>query len=375
MKSSSNAPGEAEPAPEGPRSAFRSRLRAVAIVLGGFVLLYLVAEGLLRQFYYTPAREQVYTEHGWVKAPGSEVIQSGEGFSRSRVNSMGFYDDELLAERPPLRGLLLGDSYGEALQVPRDRNFSSVLEHEIPGLEVVNTAQSGRDPVDYAAYLRPLYDQLQPDFVIVQLNDGDIGDLRDSGYLGMDPEQVLADFLKHEPNVLKQRGRPTLAQWLAQHSALITYIYRRATILSKSEKGRLFGKFSPVDDADTAEDDVPADTSGAVDPRIGALMDGFYAHMREVTDRIIYVYIPAVNYSSGGCEPKFPERREFYHEFARRTGAVLVDATDALCREYQATRQPLHGFQNSHLGGGHINAEGHRVIGELLAQAVRDLPR
>jgi hypothetical protein len=368
MSSHSDDSGAGATAPEPQSSSSRSRLRFAAIVIGGLVLLCLVTEGLLRVFYYTPSRKQIYTEYGWIQEPGSEVISSGEGYGRTRLNSMGFYDDEVLAERPPIRAVLLGDSYSQAMQVARRQSFASVLEQDVPGLEVINTGQAGLDPIHYAAYLAPLYELFEPDLVIVQVNDGDIGNIRDSGDMDMDPEEAIRRFLERDPQAIRKRGLTRPAQWLAQHSALATFIYRRLTILGQSEKARLLGKFT------VRHDDVAADdTTGVVDPRIGTLMDGFLAHMRQVTGNIIYVYIPHVIYSRDGCEPKFPERRAFYHEFARRNDVVLVDAFDAFCREFEATGQPVHGFNNSRMGGGHINASGHRIVGDLLAQAVRGM--
>ena len=78
------------------------------------------------------------------------MVHSSEGYSVSTTNALGFFDDELRTPRPRLRALLLGDSYSEALQVPRKQNFSSVAERLVPGLEVVNSGLSGRSPGEYA---------------------------------------------------------------------------------------------------------------------------------------------------------------------------------------------------------------------------------
>jgi hypothetical protein len=54
---------------------------------------------------------------------------------------------------------------------------------------------------------------------------------------------------------------------------------------------------------------------------------------------------------------------------------TLVDPIDRFKAEFARTGQPLHGFSNSVLGSGHINAAGHRMLGEELARAVAEAMR
>jgi len=70
-----------------------------------------------------------------------------------------------------------------------------------------------------------------------------------------------------------------------------------------------------------------------------------------------------------------PQAAAFYHAFAARNRVTLVDPLDELRAEFARTGQPLHGFQNSVLGKGHLNAAGHRVVGERLARAIAEALR
>jgi hypothetical protein len=66
-------------------------------------------------------------------------------------------------------------------------------------------------------------------------------------------------------------------------------------------------------------------------------------------------------------------RQVFYHDFAARHHAVLVDPADEFCAAYARTHQPVHGFQNSIMGQGHMNAAGHEIVGGMLAKAIGEV--
>ena len=84
--------------------------------------------------------------------------------------------------------------------------------------------------------------------------------------------------------------------------------------------------------------------------------------------RPVFVYMPHVRYFDRPARLLYPERREFYREFAVRNGVTLVDPTDSLLVEFGRTGQPLHGFANTEIGYGHMNALGHALVGRLLAR-------
>ena len=90
-------------------------------------------------------------------------------------------------------------------------------------------------------------------------------------------------------------------------------------------------------------------------------------------DRVVYLYVPRLTYRTDQPALEWPEAREVFLEFARRTGATLVDPTDRLQAAFEATGQPLHGFHNSVMGEGHLNEAGHLVVGEALAEGLADV--
>jgi hypothetical protein len=113
----------------------------------------------------------------------------------------------------------------------------------------------------------------------------------------------------------------------------------------------------------------------AADPRLPALVDTLHRRIAARAPRLVYLYIPAVDYF--GARPAYgdPQAAAFFHAFALRHHVTLVDPFEGFRAEFARTGQPLHGFPNSILGRGHINAAGHRVLGERLARAIREALR
>lgn len=113
------------------RISIRKRL---LFALCGCVLGCLLAEGLLilaDVSYPLPYEPDEYC--GTRLRPGFRGYWTKEGFGEFEINSAGFRDREHSLENPQgvIRVAVLGDSYIEALQVPVEAMFASVLEREL----------------------------------------------------------------------------------------------------------------------------------------------------------------------------------------------------------------------------------------------------
>jgi hypothetical protein len=236
----------------------------------------------------------------------------------------------------------------------------------MPGLEVVNVGYSGRSPVDYADWLEEYAPRLAPDVVIVQINNGDLRDL-------LAPEvqaRLAADSAP--PSGPRPEGRlARTARNVLRSSSLVTVAQRRMVLLVNGERARLAKRFHKTG-ASSAD---PAPTTLAADPRLPALLDALHRRVAAHAPRLIYVYIPSIDYFGPRVDYGDAQAAAFYHAFAARNQVTLVDPIDRFKAEFARTGQPLHGFSNSVLGSGHINAAGHRMLGEELARAVAEAMR
>jgi len=101
-----------------------------------------------------------------------------------QTNSLGLIGEEVSIEKADdtYRIIILGDSYTEAFQVPKEKNFCGLLEKlleqdlnsQLKDVEVLNAGVSGYSPIKYyLAYQRELA-KLNPDLVMVQLFANDV---------------------------------------------------------------------------------------------------------------------------------------------------------------------------------------------------------
>lgn len=340
-------------------------VRPLLLGLAGLVVVLAVAEWAIGRWILAPSTTAYDPEVGLIHRPGSRFVNSLEGWSENRLNSLGRFDDEPRVPRAPHVALLLGDSYAEALQVPRAEGFPHVAERLLPGLDVVNVAQSGRAPPHYERFAEVYTRRLEPDLLIVQVNDGDVPELVDAKP-GDEIEAALfaGDARAAERAAALQASPVQRAKRLMGRSALLRYARMRLEMLDGKERRRLGRKFGLVPAAGAgALDAIPAGADSAADHALRSL--------RATHPELLLLYIPAIDYFADPPAPERPARGAFWRAAAARNGVELVDPTAAILAEYARTREPLHGFHNSTMGVGHINARGHRLVGALLADALK----
>lgn len=345
------------------------RLRSVLLGFFGLLGLFAALETVTRLWLASPAPPRAYTPYGWVESPGSRIVHSVEGYSRSRLNSYGFDDDEP-DTTAPVTALLLGDSYGQSRQVSREKGFPRLAETLVQGLEVVNASRSGFSPLDYGAYAPPLAAMFHPDVILLTVTDGDVDNLLASGLADRDAAEAIRAHRERDSRLAAERSGPLLwAERLVRSSALATFAFHRATLLAGRESERLHEKLASAE-AEAAPAREGEGTDAPVPEELDRLLDGIYREIRAVGPSVAVLYIPNMVYDADGCTNKWPHRRAFYRRFALRNGAPFVDLSDRIQEEYLRTGQPLHGFENSRIGSGHINARGHRIAGRAAAELV-----
>lgn len=326
----------------------------------------MLAELVLRLWLAAPNPWRLDPELGPRLTPGAVVLQSREGYGRVPVDEHG-WPDQPLPGPVEHRILLLGDSFTAGHEVGYGRRFSERLEQRLPGVELHNTGIGRGYPPFYAAVAQ----RAEPgryDAVVVQLGDGDLFELdredRIAFVRGGDGELELRQlpFPDRRSQVQRALG------WLARHSALAEQLRDRLRRLAVQEQRRLRAKFG----AEVAGGPM---TGGALKESLPAdldeRLDFFHEQLAPWHGRVLYLYLPKLEYDGPRVAPAFPEHARILREFAARHGSAFVDAGPALARAYQRTGQPLSGFANSRPGQGHLNAAGHAAVADTLAPHLR----
>lgn len=308
--------------------------------------LLLLLEFVLRTWLVAPLSRSWDEELGELNRPGARIVMAREGHGVHRINRLGLIGPELDTDRTRRRLLLLGNSFTEALNLPRDRGLAGRLERHRPAVEVVNAAHSGHKLAHQLVLFERLLEPVDPDLVALQLIDAAPfveGELHlgrtDTGWRIV-PAPVPGDLRAR----IKGITDPA-----ASRSALLTMVLQRAhTLLVREEHD------APVQD-----------------------LARYRSAARWIVERIdrrgrplVLFVVPTLDYGLGRCVERRPRVRAIQHELAAELGLPLVDPTEAFCAHYLATREPAHGFHNLVVGEGHLNAIGHRILAAELAEAL-----
>lgn len=338
------------------------RVRSILVAIAGTAAVLLAGELVVRTFIESPSVTVPVARFEWAYPAHVRVVNSREGYSVRRTNALGLFDDELRVPRPSRRVLLLGDSYAEALQIPPGAEFAAVAERALPGTEIVNAGVSGRSPLDDTEWAETVGDSLRPDVIVVEFSDANLD-------LMLTPAAQRRFANPPAPGRLEtlppETGLHGVVRTVLRHSALATLAWRRAKLLAGDQKASLSRRFNATGGRAAAR------TRAADDPRLPLMLDALQQRLARHAPRVVWLYIPHLEYFQPGQPASDPRLSALLADRFAHNGATFLDAAPALRAEYQRTGQPVHGFANSVMGSGHINAAGHRAVGEALAATLK----
>ena len=379
------------------------------LILAAIVLMTIpvIAEVVLR-LAHVQFEPQFYTadrQIGWAFRPGAEGMFTGETRQYVQINSHGFRDASRSYEKPPnsFRIAVLGNSWTEALQVPLDKTYCSLLERKLTGLrcfvgksvEVLNFGVSGYSTAQELLLLRQEVWKYHPNLVIVafysardvannvrQLNNA--GDPDQSPYFVYRGDRLaLDDSFRNLPAVQERQIKlQRLRGMVNEHvlvlqavNTLVRYGRTRMAMAAVPERGRKTGADS-LEHAIYAPPTLPALQEGwhVTEGLLVAMRDEARAHGAEL--RIVTL----ANRPQVIPDPK--KRLEFVHALGvadlsyaderinalgKREGITVINLAPALSEYAETHRVFLNGFDESNLGEGHWNVTGHQVAAEAIA--------
>ena len=215
----------------------KRKFTAAAVVLV-LVVCFILAESGIRIYHLTCDRQRFV----WLPDEFLAYVHSGNNTFQHhytegeritiehRTNSFGFLSDEIAVkkERDTFRVLILGDSFTEAIQVSRDKNFCGRLQYFLNNYsgkkykkaEVLNTGVSGYSPLNYYLYFKRELARFEPDVVVVQLFAND----------------VFEDNTSRAKSLLDENGLP-----LKTHRYFVQKYFNHPPVKAKSLNGHPLG--------------------------------------------------------------------------------------------------------------------------------------
>jgi hypothetical protein len=395
------------------RGASRSRanriLSGIALIFIGVAGGIVIAELGLRVIgYYVPRFYVPDDEVGWAPNPGAAGWYTDEGRSYFKVNSHGRHDSDIAVTKPPhtIRIAVLGDSFTEAKQVPIEQNFCSVIGRELPKcpaiqgkrVEVMNFGVQGYGTAQELITLRDRVWQYSPDMVVLAFYTSN-------------------DVLDNSPTLGRTRERPFFVRrngqwevdnsfreirhyrkWVARQSSLGTWISDRLRVVQLIEQVRravTTRAFQPAIHRSPGWSLIAKENGHMYrppfTPEIGTAWDVtedlLDTMSREVKARhALFLVVTLSNsiqvYPDAAVRDKFARNHEFsdlfyadnrVESFGRSHGINVLSLAEPFQRYADAHRVYFHGFENTQLGYGHWNSEGHRLAGEMIEARICEM--
>jgi hypothetical protein len=397
----------------------RNLKKKLLLVLFGLLVGLLMTEVFLRVIGYSyPIFYSTDYYRGFALRPGMWGHYQREGESDVRINSDGLRDREHARVKPAdtVRIAVLGDSFSEAMHVPMEQTFWSLLERKLqdcnafPGkrVEVINFGVSGYGTAQELMTLRQKVWEYSPDIVMLAFTT--YNDIYDNSRALSKTEEVPYFFYRNGELVYDSSFRDSrgyrqrdsrlnrLGRWFHDHLRFVQLLHYiqftaklRLTDWRNYRRAQASSQTQPNADVRTTpftEDDIGLDNMTYIEPQYDRwreawrVTEGLIVEMRnEVRQKgAQFVLVTLSNaiqvYPNQVVRQNFMKQlgipTMFYpnlrlKDFAQREDIQFVDLAEPMQVYADRNNIFLHGF-GSDLGNGHWNAHGHRLAAELLEQ-------
>jgi len=379
----------------------RSWLINGALVAGSLAIALLLAEIVLRVIGFSAPVLWIYDD-----VTGSKHFAGAKGWYREEgeafitINRDGLRDREHGRTKPPntVRIAILGDSMAEALQVPLESTFWSVLERQLKNckafgdrdVEIINFGVSGYGTAQQLLTFRHRATAYSPDVTVLAFYAGN--DVRNNSK-ELEPFKLRPFFNIQDGNLVLDNSFLSNREYLSFKSN-----FDKRKILFDFRTFQLIRKLKSVfEQREGGQAGAARDTNiepGLDDNVFFAPTAKAWKEAWQVTERLIVATRDEVVAGAGRflvvsipigiqVHPNPEVRKRFIRtihiddfwypetrirEFAERE---KVD-TITLGRTFQSYAEKnqvyLYGFKNTRLGTGHLNENGHKLIGESIAK-------
>lgn len=397
MLNTPDADSEGEKAISVPIHGLAKYGRNAAIGVVGFVLALATWEVILQLTVESRRGASEHPSLGRIENPGW-ILHTREGYSRTRLNSLGMRTLEPTAKQPgDYRILVLGDSFTRADEVADGVNFSDRLQVALnesaawqnqspskdasitqdepitqpqPSVQVINAGKPSASPASYL-YAADFHNQtFEPDSTVIQLSDSDFRE---------DMNSAISEFYvaSSEPSALESSGDYELLRNetfgsvdpLAQ--AVVKYAPPLRSLMQMSALrvgGRnLHGSVSPAGELSEGASD--SDNLQALQVEDAALVSWTLKQLKQKFPNVVLVYLPAVNYQDAGAvssDPRNAALESALEQTAAQEGIPLLNMRSDFLAYFRSQGSYLKGFHNTVPGQGHLNETGHELVAQRL---------
>jgi hypothetical protein len=342
---------------------------------------------------------------GWRLRPNVSGVVSVETWQFVRINSSGFRDRERTYDKPPdtIRIAVLGNSWTEALQVPLDKTYCSVLEQKLTRsacfsgkrVEVLNFGVAGYSTGQELLLLQREVWKYHPDILLVAVYPArDIANNLRELNNAVNPEQspyfvyrdgilVLDDSFRALPALQpRQMLLQDIRYGVTKHVRLLQAVgalqrFGKIRVAMAAVKGR-----AEKSGVDNLEYTIYAPRTDSQMQMAWRVTEGLLLAIRDEVKAHGADFRIVVLATRQQVHPDPAKRAELmrklgvrdlayaddrFRDFGAREGIPVLTLTPALSRYAEAHHEFLNGFNSTNFGAGHWNETGHRVAAEAIA--------
>ena len=389
------------------KSSFKQNLFMILISL--VIGLALAEIGLRVAGISYPKFHRFDPDSGGSLNPNAEGWYTKEGKAHVKINPDGWRDRVHQQQKPrdTFRLAVLGDSYVAALQVAQENTFWAITEQKLgqcpalggKKLEVLSFGMDGAGTGDELLTYRKHTQRYAPDMVLVAFLTGN--DLRNNS-AKLESEKLRPFFHLENGRLVEDNTFRESAYFKSRSSGLMNSVVELLSHFRLMEVAReAYFAFKSKNSTVVMPDTKPASRAAALFDEAGILKDTYlppatpeWRETWEITEALLAQFNREVTQNgasfhlltlSNGVQvyPNPVLRQEYQTEFGiadlfypdrrvKSIGEALGFPVLSLAPEFQAYAERnkvyLHGFENTKLGAGHWNENGHRLAGELLSK-------
>jgi hypothetical protein len=337
----------------------------IKVLLAIFINI-LTWELFFRLLISSPSTQIFDNELGYLNKPFSNYLETMEGYSRTRFNSLGFNDQEPMKNEDTRRIFVVGDSYTEAFQVDKVNCYTQIAEDMVnlkqplnKKIDIIKIARDGFVPVHYSIIISRYIERFKPEIIFLEFSSHSGGDLYST-------EIKAAYNGAGELTSLKLKTRPEdnykdIFRNFISNSSLLYYFIRKyysfimnsinklTVVTNEKIQTKIFSEKKQINIED-----------------MSARFTFLIRKIMQFKHKVVILYLPGPEEYFSNTAGKRHETLEALKLTTRRLNIPLLDLTTDFKKFYNETYVPLNGFANSSPGKGHLNIYGHKVVGEKI---------
>ncbi|MDL2250611.1 hypothetical protein LJC51_08165 [Lachnospiraceae bacterium OttesenSCG-928-J05] len=301
-------------------------------------------------FYYNiPLRQSLtsdITDYKWKANAYQSRLTEGYGYGH--IDSNGYNNDKSLAEEKQPDVLIVGSSHMEGFQISQKKNMAFSLNTllDVDNLSTYSIGISGHTLLTNFSNIDNILKDKSPQYIVFETEN-----------ISFDSESISRVINNNLPSIGGSERFEALSQ--------IPYLRLLYLQLQNLEASHM------------TPSAVDSEHSKNTDCDIAPLLEIISQKCQIANATPVIFYHPHLSIDDeGNVQPLVQQDTlKAFSTACKDSGIIFIDMTDSFISEYEHNRTLPHGFMNTEIGTGHLNATGHRLCAEEVFKSIHEIER